>query len=143
MNKPLILRRVSILAIMLALVGSAALCGQVRQIPEPPPAAPATQMQPPAGGDEAPNPPTACKWKVGPDPHHIILTWQYDSPQNIDGFRIYMATTDFVMDVKSNNLTATVKNLDLNVQYHFDVRAYKGASESKVDACFVDATTGQ
>lgn len=143
MDRPVTHRRISILAIILALVGSAALCGQGRQIPEPPPAAPATQAQPPPGGGEAPNPPTECTWKVGSDPHHIVMSWKYASPQNIDGFRIYMATTDFVMDARANELTATIKNLDLNVQYHFDVRAYKGANESKVDACFVDATTGQ
>jgi hypothetical protein len=31
-------------------------------------------------------------------------------------------------------------NLRAGVQYHFDVRAYNAAGESRVDACNVDVT---
>jgi len=93
----------------------------------------------------APNvaPPFNCTWRVASVPRIIELAWQYNMPADIDGFRIYMAGTSLELTVGKNANQASIQNLDLNTQYHFDVRAFKGNVESAVDMCFVDATTGQ
>jgi hypothetical protein len=93
----------------------------------------------------APNvaPPFNCSWRVASVPRIIELTWQYNMPADIDGFRIYMAGTSLELTVGKNANQASIQNLELSTQYHFDVRAFKGNVESAVDMCSVDATTGQ
>ena len=88
-------------------------------------------------------PPTNCSWRVASIPRIIELAWQYTMPADIDGFRIYMAGTSLELVVGKNANQASIPNLELNTQYHFDVRAYKGNVESAADMCSVDATTGQ
>ena len=88
-------------------------------------------------------PPTNCSWRVASIPRIIELAWQYTMPADIDGFRIYMAGTSLELVVGKNANQASIPNLELNTQYHFDVRAYKGNVESAANMCSVDATTGQ
>ncbi|MEW5869268.1 MAG: CARDB domain-containing protein [Chloroflexota bacterium] len=94
------------------------------------------------GGQVQLIPPTNCKWKLASVPRNIILTWDYNGPGNIDGFIIYMGTTSMVKRVGPGARDYMVMDLDLDVQYHFDVRTFVGNQETQVDACSVDATTG-
>lgn len=88
-------------------------------------------------------PPQNCTWRVASVPRIIELGWQYAMPADIDGFRIYMGGSSLVLEVGKTANQASIQNLDLNTQYHFDVRAFKGNNESQPDKCSVDATTGQ
>jgi hypothetical protein len=89
------------------------------------------------------SPPKNCEWNVASVPRDIEIRWQYTAPEDIDGFRIYQGATSLELELDADARFAVMQNLELSTQYHFDVRAYKGARESVVDACFVDATTGQ
>ncbi|MBN1146934.1 MAG: fibronectin type III domain-containing protein [Anaerolineales bacterium] len=118
-------RHTFMLAIIITLIGSAICCGRSQP----------TNL--------ALAPPTNCEWKAASVPQVIELKWDYASGQDIDGFRVYQGTTSLELELKSNARGASIPNLEPGTQYHFDVRAYKGNTESEVDACFVDATTGQ
>lgn len=95
------------------------------------------------GGQVQLTSPTNCQWKLASVPRNITLTWDYSGPANFDGFIIYMGTTSVVKWVGPNTRDVMIGNLELSTQYHFDVRTYKGDQQSPVDACSVDATTGQ
>ncbi len=94
-------------------------------------------------GQEELTAPTNCSWKLATVPRVIVLSWDYSGPNDIDGFIIYMGTTSVVKWMGINTTETMIPDLELSTQYHFDVRSYKGDQQSAVDACFVDATTGQ
>lgn len=97
----------------------------------------------PASGASQIKAPTQCSWKLSTIPRNIVINWNYGDASGIDGFVIYMATTDEVIRVAPGERSVMIPNLALSTQYHFDVRAYKGNVQSAVDVCSVDATTGQ
>ncbi len=96
------------------------------------------------GGGSGPlSAPQNCRWRVASVPVVIVLEWDYPQGEAVDGFVVYMATTDEQVRVAGDQRQAVVSNLAPATQYHFDVRAVRGGQVSAVDACQVDATTGQ
>lgn len=86
--------------------------------------------------------PIYCTWNLSSIPKNIEIGWDY-SGSDIDGFRIYQGVTSLELELGPGARGAIIQNLELSTQYHFDVRAFKGNTESAPDACSVDATTGQ
>ncbi|CAG0944324.1 hypothetical protein ANRL1_01683 [Anaerolineae bacterium] len=93
-------------------------------------------------GGQAPAAPTNCRTRVPTSGSvQIILDWDYSGQPAPSGFRIYQGTTSLEKTVGPNDKSATLSNLTRGVQYHFDVRAYNSAGESRANACSVDVTS--
>ncbi len=95
--------------------------------------------QPPAG--QAPPAPTNCRARIPTSgAAQASVDWDFAGQPAPTGFRIYQGTTSLEKTVGASERSAGLSNLTRGVQYHFDVRAYNAAGESRADACSVDVT---
>jgi len=98
------------------------------------------QVEVGSGGHfEAPPAPLSCVATATSD--SVTLIWFFALEPVREGFHIYQAITSLEGTAGAEDTRFTVGNLQPNVQYHFDVRAFNSAGESAADACFVDITT--
>jgi hypothetical protein len=93
------------------------------------------------GGGHFEPPPVPINCVATSTSDSITIQWFFINEPVRDGFHIYQATTSLEGTAGATDTSFTVGNLQPNVQYHFDVRAFNTAGESAADACFVDVTT--
>lgn len=93
------------------------------------------------GGGHFEPPPAPINCLATSTSDSITILWFFINEPVRDGFHIYQATTSLEGTAGVEDTSFTVVDLQPNVQYHFDVRAFNTAGESAVDACFVDVTT--
>jgi hypothetical protein len=93
------------------------------------------------GGGHFEPPPAPINCLATSTSDSVTIIWFFVREAIRDGFHIYQATTSLEGTAGLEDTRFTVGNLQPNVQYHFDVRAFNTAGESAADACFVDVTT--
>jgi hypothetical protein len=93
------------------------------------------------GGGHFEPPPAPINCVATSTSDSVTIIWFIVIEPVRDGFHIYQATTSLEGTAGATDTSFTVGNLQPNVQYHFDVRAFNTAGESAADACFVDVTT--
>jgi hypothetical protein len=93
------------------------------------------------GGGHFEPPPAPINCLATSTSDSVTIIWFFVREPIRDGFHIYQATTSLEGTAGPEDTRFTVGNLQPNVQYHFDVRAFNTAGESAADACFVDVTT--
>jgi len=91
------------------------------------------------GHHEPPPAPFSCVARA--TSNSVTISWFYAREPVRDGFHIYQGTTSLETTTGAEEAIVTIENLEPNIQYHFDVRAFNTAGESAPDACFVDVTT--
>jgi len=101
--------------------------------------APTPTRTPPSGA--APLPPTNCRVRIPTSGSgQVFIDWDLMGTTVLNGFRIYQGRTSLEATVGPSERSVLLSGLTRGVQYHFDVRAYNAAGESRVDACSVDVT---
>jgi hypothetical protein len=93
------------------------------------------------GGGHFEPPPAPINCVATSTSDSVTIIWFFVIEPIRDGFHIFQATTSLEGTAGPEDTSFTVGNLQPNVQYHFDVRAFNSAGESAADACFVDVTT--
>ena len=73
--------------------------------------------------------------------HSIGIAWDVMGQAEQEGFKVYQAVSSLETIIGPTTRSVLVENLEPNIQYHFDVRAYGWGMESNPDECAVDATT--
>ncbi|MCJ7530635.1 MAG: fibronectin type III domain-containing protein [Anaerolineales bacterium] len=93
------------------------------------------------GGGQVIAPPSPINCIATATSDSVTVRWFFVNDPPRDGFHIYQAITSLEGTAGPTDTSFTVGNLQPNVQYHFDVRAFNSAGESAADSCFVDVTT--